>query len=252
MEIPILSSYLFRTACSTFGVCRLEVNPLHPTSSIFHINWLTFAVILLFVFVIGWRWRAKRITHIASSGRNEEVVDNKCLYSTTCKRTWYAGLQIYGTALLVLFFVVYIMYKGAVGDYAYYSYPISMIVSFLFLSFIVKKLPYHYICISLSLMIIFLCMQIPENLNAIGRRIELEYFQDKTVTLEKFERIDMAIREIRLNGNKNVFDSINNQEEIDYEGGYQYGSRYFPVAGIVRVLIWPAKIDGSRTKYLIP
>jgi hypothetical protein len=243
--LSVSSAYLFKIVCSTFGMCSLEVNPLSPTTSTSNVNWWLVVVAgFIFVFVL---LRAKRLPPDSPIGKRKRFAD---IFSTTFSQSWNISLQIYGSATLVLVFIIYIMYRGSVSDYTYYTYPISMIVSFLFLSFLVKKLPHHYICMSLSLIIIFLCIQFPKNLNEIGRRIQLEYFLDKTVTSEKFAGIDTAIKEIRLSGNKTIYNSINNQQEIDYIGGhYQYGSNYFPVAGIVRVLVWPKKVDGSRTKY---
>ncbi|BDG09656.1 hypothetical protein [Anaeromyxobacter paludicola] len=147
------------------------------------------------------------------------------------------AVQLQVGALCVAFFVVLAMYRG-VGVQYYYPYPIAVILTFTFLSFVIARCqPAVGVAVVLATLGC-LVLRLPETFRSMREHAVAVWLPDGAVTLEAFERIDTAVTDARR-GEYGPFRAVNNHQELDLDGGYVYTARYFPVQGMVRVLVWP-------------
>jgi hypothetical protein len=151
------------------------------------------------------------------------------------------NLQIYAVAIFIVLFVVIVMYKGSISFF-YYGYPISMLVAFVAFSSLIKCIRPKVVIIALSVIALSLFIRLPDTFRMIKTTCINDWLSNGSVNPEEFHKIEMAINEIRNSGHSQVFDVIDNGKDINW-ADYAYGKQYFPVSGIVKILIWPRKIN---------
>lgn len=159
----------------------------------------------------------------------------------------------YLAAAFMLWFIVFVMYNGAPNGlplFSYYGYPVAMLLTFLLISFLVRNLSYRHTAALIIFILILMIIKVPKTINSLKYFPDLELgFRTTSITQQDFNKLETAIKEFRKDNRSPVFDEINNHQEINYSGGYLYSNSYFPVSGMMRILIWPKKIIGERTKY---
>lgn len=161
-------------------------------------------------------------------------------------------IHYFATAFLLLF-IVFVMYNGAPNGlplFAYYAYPVAMLLTFLLISLLVRNLSYKH-AVALIILLAFLAItKVPNTINSMENLPDLTLgFRSTSISQQDFNKLETAINELKQQNRSPVFEEINNHQELNFSGGYLYTKNYFPVSGMVRVLIWPKKIPGERTNY---
>jgi hypothetical protein len=164
-----------------------------------------------------------------------------------------APSNYYFYATFLVLFIVFAMYNGAPNGFplfAYYAYPVAMLLTFLLISLLVRSLPYRH-AVALLITLLFLAIiSIPNTIKSLEFIPDLVIgMRSPSISQQDLNRVEIAIKELRRHGRSPVFDEINNHQELNFSGGYLYSKDYFPVSGMVRVLIWPKKLPGDRTHY---
>jgi len=232
------SQWLLRTVGYGFSACLLWPSNagIHNTSTC-QVN--TFAAVFLLLVLL----------YVLMASRDRIVSALKWFCNVAAQRPiWHLqrvitapDFQLYGGAVFLVLFINYGMYRGGASDYSYYPYPILMLATFLFLSLLFKVLNGRTASIVLVVLIASLALQLPRNLDSIGLRVKMEWLSDGSISTEAFDQIDRAVMELRRDGVSEAFEQVNNHQEFSI-CCYRYSNEYFPVTGMIRVLIWPRKL----------
>ena len=152
-------------------------------------------------------------------------------------------VQEISVAIFMVMFITYKMYRGKV-DVVYYSYPVYMLIMFVMLSLLMKTLPQKFAVSAMSIIVLALILHAPAGNAIIKKEASSVWIVDNTVSLESFRAVEHTINELNQNNCISEFDVINNAQDNNFYGNvYNYGEKYFPALGIVKVLAWPHKIQ---------
>jgi hypothetical protein len=156
--------------------------------------------------------------------------------------------------IFIFILINLIILPGGGDDFGHRGYAKAMILSTLFYFLIINyyKNQVNKILI-LSVFIIFHSIFFIYNNQAnkfFINRVSNFFINDNSVNWTDLKKIKESVIEYHQFNNSKTFDSINNNQEIDFSGTWYYSrisnydttkKSYFPVKGTVDVLIWPKK-----------
>jgi hypothetical protein len=156
--------------------------------------------------------------------------------------------------LFILIFINLFVLPGGGDDFGHRGYAKSMLVSIFLYICIMKifKLDINKIKVFLIFILfhsVFFIFNNHSN-NVFTNRIFNFFINDNSVNWTDLKKIKESVIEYHQFNNSKTFDSINNNQEIDFSGTWYYSrisnydttkKSYFPVKGTVDVLIWPKK-----------
>ena len=156
--------------------------------------------------------------------------------------------------LFIFILINLIVLPGGGSDFGHRGYAKAMIVSILFFTMLMNfRCSYRFKQIFLFIVIILhsTFFIFNNNVNKIfTNNISHFFIGDTSIKWEDLQIIKKSVSEYNQFNNSKTFESINNNQEIDYSGTWYYSrisnydttkKSYFPVKGTVDVLIWPKK-----------
>jgi len=160
---------------------------------------------------------------------------------------------------LVVTFLMLAALPASIFSYQTYSYPLFLSVSIVLLLILLMKLDSK----NLRNLMLVICglhiLTLPYMASNINSSNSNHLLQDSSVLPSEIVQMHIAINNIRKNQNYELFDVINNYQEIDFSGMWYYSynehykssfkiddfgntvleEKYFPILGNVRVMAWP-------------
>jgi hypothetical protein len=154
----------------------------------------------------------------------------------------------------IFIFINLLVLPGGGDDFGHRGYAKSILVS-IFLYICIMKYFKSNInrIIFFSILILFHSIFFifnKDSNNVYTYRISNFFINDNSVNWTDLKKIKKSVIEYYQFNNSKTFDSINNNQEIDFNGTWYYSrisnydttkKSYFPVKGTVDVLIWPKK-----------
>lgn len=151
--------------------------------------------------------------------------------------------QKISVAIFLAIFIVVKMYKGGVGIF-YYGYPVFMLIMFVALTLLIKEGCQRIAIAALTILVLSLIVNLPDGYALLRNEVASVWMADKTVSIANFNTAETAINEVRYKNCSSNFDAIQNSQDNNFVGtDFNYGEKYFPFLGIVKVLTWPHRVD---------
>ena len=218
------------------------------------IGFLMLATLIIF---IGYKYKNIKLL-FNPSNLYTYIIDFRSHPQTTSLIFW---------ALATLFLLIVL----PSSPYAYqtYSYPVMLSIAItLLIMTSIKLKPVKFLKILVLISGIHLAM-IPGMVNNINSSNQEHLLKDTSISSDDIKSLQKAINEIRTNQDYELFQSINNSQEIDFSGMWYYSleehyrflyetdsdgncikennyfgnciqeNNYFPIYGTARVLAWP-------------
>jgi len=155
--------------------------------------------------------------------------------------------------------VLFIIMPSSPFSYQTYSYPLMLSLSLVILLSASMYLKPSTLLKTFSLIGLVHLLTIPQNINNINTSNGAHFLKDETVSIKDIKNLENAINAIRTDQNYELFNNINNMQEIDYSGMWYFSleehwrfpfeadgfgnpieeNNYFPIYGTVRVTSWP-------------
>lgn len=155
--------------------------------------------------------------------------------------------QAMSVAIFLALFIVFKMYKGGAGIF-YYGYPVYMMLMFAGLSVLIKAAYPKIAIAALSILVVSLTMHLPDGFALLKNEAASVWIIDKSVSMESFNSAEVAINDLRSKNCTAYFDAIHDAQDNNFVGAdYNYGEKYFPILGIVKVLAWPHRVNRCAT-----
>ena len=137
--------------------------------------------------------------------------------------------------------VNFVFYKGQVGDYGYYGYPLFVgltLVLILFLNYRVPRLAVA--CSALLAQTTFL--SVPATLQGIRLRISRELL-GSSIQIERVADLEKLI--LATGHHEKLPEIFISGQEIAAAGFNSFSEKYFPIKGIARICLWPRALPGE-------
>ncbi|MDO8343865.1 MAG: hypothetical protein Q7T48_11730 [Cellvibrio sp.] len=151
--------------------------------------------------------------------------------------------QKISVAMFLALFIVFKMYRGGVGIF-YYGYPVFMLIMFVALTLLIKEGYLRIAIAALTILVLSLIVNLPDGYALLRNEAASVWMVDKTVSIANFNAAEAAIKEVRHKNCSSSFDAIQNSQDNNFVGtDFNYGEKYFPFLGIVKVLVWPHRVD---------
>jgi hypothetical protein len=154
----------------------------------------------------------------------------------------------------IFIFINLIANPGGGDDFSHRGYAKAIIISILLYIFLLnyfKKDGNKIILLSFFILFhTFIFIFNTNSNNSFAIRLSNYFINDNSVNWTDLKKIKESVIEYHQFNNSKTFDSINNNQEIDFSGTWYYSrisnydttkKSYFPVKGTVDVLIWPKK-----------
>lgn len=165
-------------------------------------------------------------------------------YRSDCSRkkpfpveAWRDLLCLAATLITVNF----VFYKGQMGDYGYYGYPIFVGLTlglFLFLDFLNRPAAAGLA----ALLVLSSLLGIPATQRVIRERIAKEHL-DGTIPLSRVAELERLI--LQVGHHRPLPDSLATGQDLAITTFNRFKEEYFPVKGIARIFLWPRVLPGS-------
>ncbi|MFA6920247.1 MAG: hypothetical protein WC216_00245 [Gallionella sp.] len=155
--------------------------------------------------------------------------------------------QEMSVAIFLALFIVFKMYRGDAGMF-YYGYPVFMLLMFAGLSLLIKVRYQRIAIVVLTILVMSLTVRLADGLALLKNEVAATWIVDKTVSAESFNSAEVAINDLRNKSCTANFDAIHDGQDNNFVGtDFNYGEKYFPILGIVKVLAWPHSISRCET-----
>lgn len=151
--------------------------------------------------------------------------------------------QEMSVAIFLALFIVLKMYRGGAGLF-YYGYPVYMLLMFAGFSLLINAGYQRISLVALGVLVMSLTVRLPDGFAQLRNEAASVWMVDKTVSIESFNSAEVAINDLRSKNCTANFDAIHDGQDNNFVGAdYNYGEKYFPILGIVKVLAWPHRVS---------
>lgn len=150
--------------------------------------------------------------------------------------------QEISVAIFLALFIVFKMYRGNAGMF-YYGYPVFMLLMFAGLSLLIKAKYQRIAIVTMTILLMSLTVRLADGLALLKNEVASVWIVDKSVSMESFNSAEVAINDLRSKNCTANFDAIHDGQDNNFVGtDFNYGEKYYPILGIVKVLAWPHRV----------